>query len=104
MVVGTCTVHGMHWHCIRYLLLFMVYMLCIHTMDDTCCIIHACSLYLYVVRFITCQMVYLILVCCTVYYLPDGVSDPFLGQCFQVLQRRDGAMWLSWGKVKSSAV
>ena len=28
-------------------------------MDDTCCMIHACSLYLYVVRYVTCQMVYM---------------------------------------------
>ena len=32
------------------------------------------------------------------------VSDALLGVVFQVPQRRDGAMWLSWGKVKSSAV
>ena len=34
-------------------------MLCIRILDDTYCMIYACSLYLYVVRFGICQMVYL---------------------------------------------
>ena len=49
------------------------------------------------------EVMYLFSTCLDVSeYLP--VSDALLGVVFQVPQRRDGAMWLSWGKVKSSAV
>ena len=40
-------------HCMRYL-----YIATMHT-HEIYCMIHACSLYLYVVRFVTCQIVYL---------------------------------------------
>ena len=78
LVVNMCTIH-------RHLFT----MLCIYILDDTCCLVHACSLYLYGVRLGICQMVYLTHSWVNVYQVP---------------QHRDGAMWLSWGKVKSSAV
>ena len=56
LVLSTCTVHAFALHK-RYLLLFTAIVFSIQ--HDTCCVIHACSLYLYVARSVTCQMVYL---------------------------------------------
>ena len=85
LVVSMCTIYDMH----RHLLYMWFTMLCIHILDDTCCMIHACSLYLYGVRFVTCQMVYL--------------THSWVN-IFRFRNIEDGAMWLSWGKVNSSAV
>ena len=49
--------HDMHQALHEILVVYCFYTLYTH---GTCCMIHACSLYLYVVRFVTCQMVYLI--------------------------------------------
>ena len=78
--------HDMHRALHKIFVVYCYYALHTH---DTYCMIHACSLYLYVVRFVTCQMVYL--------------THSWVN-IFQVPQHRDGVVWLSWEKVKSSAV